>query len=275
MGTLWNRSSVVERYADDIPAAGALAYFYIGGTTTPLSVYSDAGEATVLAWPVVADANGRWPDVFIPYITSYDVRTTTADGVQLTYTLQIPNPNPVEVSTTTPVVSQVQTGMIHAEFVNTVKTGYVRLNGRTIGNASSLASERAHADTADLFAYLWNNLVDAIATVSTGRGGSAASDFAANKNIILPNCQGTTLIGLDDMGDVASGSFVDLVFNVGGSAIIPGSITGINSQPSSFVEVNPTIVDSVVSPSQPIVGVTPQVYNNLPFSRLVTWFIKL
>jgi hypothetical protein len=232
MGSLWNRSGIVERFgADDIKAPGALAYFYQGSTTTPQTVYQDAGQASAHAFPVVADSNGRWPDVFVPYINTaagYDVRVTTSDGVQLSFSQNIPNPNPVDVSVTIPAENQVQTGMIHGELINSTKTGYVRLNGRTIGNAVSGGTERANADTSALFTYLWNNVTDALAPVSGGRGGSAAVDYAANKTITLPDMRGSIMSGLDDMGNSAAGNFSGVSF-LSGSAILPGSATGGNS----------------------------------------------
>jgi len=228
LGSLWNRSGIVERYADDLKAPGAVAYFFSGGTTTPLTVYRDAGESSAHPNPVVADAFGRWPDVFVPYILGYDVQVKTADGVQLTYTQNIPNPDPVELTVTPDPTTSLSTGMVHAELINTTKTGFVRLNGRTMGNASSGGTERANADTSDLFSYLWNSLTDTIAPVSGGRGASAASDFAANKNIILPNAQGSVFIGLDDMGSTAGGWFSGLTFGLG-NATTPGSRIGINT----------------------------------------------
>lgn len=227
MGSLWNRSGIVERYADDIRAAGAKAFFFQGGTTTPLTVFRDSGEAGAHPNPVLADSDGRWPDVFIPYITSYDVQVKSAFDVQLTYSTQITNPNPVDVSVVVDPANTVQTGMGHFEFVNAVKTGYVRLNGRSIGNAASSATERANADTSALFTYLWNNIGNTLAPVSGGRGGSAASDFAANKNITLPDCRGAFLVGLDDMGASAGGFFSGLSF-ITGSAILAASRIGGN-----------------------------------------------
>jgi len=215
MGSLWNRSGTIERQDDDIRAAGALAYFFQGLTTTPLTVYTDAAESEAHPNPVVADAKGRWPDVFVPYITGYDVQVKTEDGVQLSYTQNIPNPDPIDLSVTIPAESQVQTGMIHGELVNATKAGYVRLNGRTLGNAVSGATERANADTSDLFVYLWNNVIDAIATVSTGRGASAASDYAANKTIVLPDARGRALIGLDDMGASSANVITGAAFSPG------------------------------------------------------------
>lgn len=227
MGTLWNRSGTVERYADDLRASGAKAFFFEGGTTTPLTVYRDIGQGSPFTHPVLADANGRWPDIFIPFITSYDVQVTTADDVQLTYTLEIPNPDLTPPVVPTDATHKVQTGMIHAEFINNGKVGFVRLNGRTIGDPSSGATERADPDTSDLFTYLWNNLSDTIAPVSGGRGVSASADFDVSKTITLPDLRGAILIGLDDMGAAAGTFFTGLTFGVG-SAIIPGSSTGAN-----------------------------------------------
>jgi len=228
MGSLWNRSGIVERFADDLKAPGAQAFFFSGGTTTPLSVYEDAGESSAHPHPVVANSNGRWPDVFVPYTLGYDVQVKTAEGVQLTYTQNIPNPDPVELSVTPDPTADVITGMIHPGLVNTTQSGYVRLNGRTMGNGASSGTERANADTEDLFIHLWNGLTDAIAPVSGGRGGSAAADYAANKTITLVNCQGCALVGLDDMGASAGSFFSGLTF-LTGNATTAGSTIGSNS----------------------------------------------
>ena len=115
MGSLWPRSGTIERYADDIRAAGAKAYFYQGGTTTPLTVYGDSGDNEAHPHPVLTDAQGRWPDIFIPYSgTGYDVQVKTANDLQLTYTIQVPNPDPIAVEAP-PAVDGVTTGMVHAE----------------------------------------------------------------------------------------------------------------------------------------------------------------
>lgn len=228
MGSLWNRSGIVERYADDLRAAGAKAYFFEGGTTTPLTVYQDSGEAAAHPHPVVADANGRWPDVFVPYTLSYDVQVKTADDVQLTYSLEIANPDPVELTVTPSPSGNIETGMIHAEVVNSPKTGYVRLNGRTIGNSTSGATERSNEDCVNLFIYLWNNLSNTIAPVSGGRGSSAINDFTSNKTIILPDARGAALIGLDNMGASAGSFFTGLTFALG-DATTAGSSLGTNA----------------------------------------------
>lgn len=228
MGSYWNRSGTVERYADDLRASGALAYFYEGGTTTPLTVYHDSGQTSAHTNPVVADASGRWPDIFVPFIDSYDVRTTSAAGTQLTYSVEIPNPDPVAAPPPDVLPEQlIHTGMLHPEIINTSKAGFVRCNGKTIGNPDSGGTERADTDTADLYTYLWNNLLDVVCPVGGGRGATAALDFAANKPIGLPDLRGAALIGLDNMGNTAAGAFGALTFLTGGPTV-PGSSIGSN-----------------------------------------------
>jgi hypothetical protein len=102
------------------------------------------------------------------------------------------------IATQIATVSSSETGDLTHSY-NTSKSGWVLADGRTIGNASSSGTNRANSDTEDLFTILWDNLADAEAAVSTGRGASAAADFAANKNIALPDHQGRTVAGKDDM----------------------------------------------------------------------------
>lgn len=79
----------------------------------------------------------------------------------------------------------------------TIKTaadaGWVLFNDGTIGDASSGATTRANSDTLALFTLLWTNTADADCAVSSGRGASAAEDFAAHKTIALPKALGRAL----------------------------------------------------------------------------------
>lgn len=92
------------------------------------------------------------------------------------------------------------TGVVKDYVGTTAPTGYVMLSGRTIGDASSSATERANADTSALFTLLWNSMADTEAPVSGGRGASAAADFAAHKTITLPDARGRVIVGKDNMG---------------------------------------------------------------------------
>lgn len=73
---------------------------------------------------------------------------------------------------------------------------WLECNGYSIGNAASNATARANADTYALFAVLWAEAAYTIRTsggVITARGGSAAADFAANKQMSLPEWRGEGL----------------------------------------------------------------------------------
>lgn len=101
-------------------------------------------------------------------------------------------------------LSLVPVGAMIPYIATTAPTGWVRANGRTIGSASSGATERANADTETLYALLWSSYSDTVCAVTGGRGASAAADFAANKPMALPDLRGRAFFGLDDMGNSAA-----------------------------------------------------------------------
>lgn len=110
------------------------------------------------------------------------------------------------------------TGVILPYGASTAPTGWVRPNGLTIGNASSGATERANADTSDLFSFLWTNYADSVCAVSSGRGSTAAADYAANKTITLPDLRGRSFFGMDDMGNSAAGRLGDVITSSNGAS---------------------------------------------------------
>jgi hypothetical protein len=81
------------------PRAGAKLYFFAAGTTNPITVYQDADENTPHANPVVADASGAFPAVYVPGTTSYkfalytsaDVLVDTVDDVTPPILLDTPD----------------------------------------------------------------------------------------------------------------------------------------------------------------------------------------
>lgn len=119
----------------------------------------------------------------------------------------------------------IPTGVMLPYLGTSSPTGWVRANGRTIGNASSSATERANADTETLFTFLWNNFADAQCAVSSGRGASAAADYAANKTIALPSMRGRAPFGLDDMGNTAAGVLGTVITNQTTNGATGGSET--------------------------------------------------
>lgn len=131
----------------------------------------------------------------------------------------------VEVATIGPGGGFIPTGAMWQYLGTTAPTGWVRGNGRTIGNASSSATERANADTEDLFEFLWDNFADAQCAVSSGRGASAAADYAANKTITLPDLRGRSFFGLDDMGATAAARLGAIITDETTNGAVGGSET--------------------------------------------------
>lgn len=96
------------------------------------------------------------------------------------------------------------TGAVFDFVGTTAPTGYVLLDGKTIGSGASAATERANDDTVDLFTLIWNSMSNTVAPVSGGRGVSATADFLANKTITLPDARGRVIVGADNMGGSAA-----------------------------------------------------------------------
>ncbi|CAO3447828.1 hypothetical protein [Azospirillum argentinense] len=66
--------------ANGAPLAGAKLYFFETGTSTPKVVYADIGLSTLHPHPVVADAAGLWPAIYLGP-GSYKLEMKDADGV--------------------------------------------------------------------------------------------------------------------------------------------------------------------------------------------------
>lgn len=92
-------------------------------------------------------------------------------------------------------MSGVPTGAVISGFYTAAPTGWLLLQGSSIGSASSGATALASATAAELFTSLWNSLTNTEAPVSGGRGASAAADFAANKTLTLPDMRQKFPIG--------------------------------------------------------------------------------
>lgn len=215
MAGFWQQSQAQLYNANGKPLIGAKAYFYLGGTTTPITTYSAYALGAVNAQPnpVQTDGFGRWPSVFMDEADGfYRVRVTTAQGSVLYDIDGLPiigpaggggggGDNPVDPN------AVLSTGDMKERYGTGVLAGFVRANGRTIGSATSGASERANSDTQPLFEHLWN--ADPNLVVLGGRGVSSAADWAANKQITLPDRRGRTSVGLDTMGNTAAGIIPD------------------------------------------------------------------
>lgn len=212
------------------PLSGGKLYFYAANTTTPQNVYQDTALSIVHPNPLTLDSAGRVPEFYCAngYIRA---RLTDRYGViqiDLLNTLVIGPSSGGGGGSSVDSSTIFQTGDILGLLVpsSVSRSGWVRVNARTIGNAVSGATERANADTAALFSFLYSNFADGYCPVSGGRGASAAADYAANKTITLPDLRGRSLFGLDDMGNASAARLATGVPFTLGSNIVAGSCGG-------------------------------------------------
>lgn len=198
---------------------------YQAGTTTPAVLYKSPAytNGTEHQNPIPVDGAGRLPAMYGSGAFKFRLLSGTgsivweADGITLT------DP-PAAEDGNGDNTGLMRTGQM-AQFYGTgSQVGYVRMNGRTMGNAASGATERASADTLALYLWLWSQ--DDSLVVVGGRGQSAQQDYDAGKAITLPDGNSCLFASLDGMGAPATGRYGSLTWNSGGSATRLGSKTG-------------------------------------------------
>jgi len=206
---------------------GKIYWIQAGTTSTPQDAFYDSGLASPLPNPYTLEADGRIP---FHYLADGQIKVRIDDSNGVTRFVQdnilVVGPSSGEGGGggVDPTVV-FQTGDCLWLPMQGTRTGWTRANGRTIGSASSGATERANADTSAQFVYLWTNFDNTICPVSTGRGANAAADFAANKTIQLLDMRGYVPGGLDDMGNSAAGRYANVPV-VSGSVTAAGSVLG-------------------------------------------------
>lgn len=96
------------------------------------------------------------------------------------------------------VLPTAMVGEVRIWAANSAPSGWLILDGSTIGDVASGAT-LANAAHQALFQFLWDNIADANAPVSGGRGVSAAADWTAGKTIRLPDARGRDIIGASNV----------------------------------------------------------------------------
>jgi hypothetical protein len=208
------------------PLAGCLLYIYAANTTTPQDSFLDQGLLIKNPWPLAGDNSGRVP-MFYLADGSVHVRLTDSGGV-----VQFDYPSMLVIGPSTgggggggsvDPTTIFQTGDTIWLDVSGTRTGWVRDNGRTIGNAVSGASERANADCQALFVFLWGTYADAVCPVVGGRGANGLADFTAGKQITLPDKRGYSPVGDTAMGNADTA-------RLAGAPIVQGNATTAGSK---------------------------------------------
>jgi hypothetical protein len=204
-----------------LKAVGAQIFTFDAGTSNARVAYRD-GSNNPQPWtqPFNTDVNGQIPPFWIVGTTAYRVRILSAQNVPL---LDIDNLTAeIAVPSAPPVTNGYSTGDTIFRFDTAEKAGFVKLNGKTLGSAASLADYRDDSSI-DLYTLLYNGIL--ALTVSGGRGASAAADFAAAKTLTLPDMKSRSPFGLDTMGGAAANRLTGVTFSSGNSSTL-GSTGG-------------------------------------------------
>jgi hypothetical protein len=155
-------------------ASGAKAFFFEANTNTPLTVYTDQGLTTPHAFPVVASSRGVLPVIYLPY-TDYRVLIRSAADVTIYDAPYVPNEAPPSsggglVVTSTQIY---RTGYVLMSPFDDPIDGFVRMNGRTLGSASSGATKDEFRSQSNRIAVHGSTLHRTVP--GTGGGGLGAS----------------------------------------------------------------------------------------------------
>lgn len=210
-----------------VPLGGCLLYTIQAGTTsTPQNAFKDTGLTNPQPNPMSCDGFGRLPQFFladgqikIRLTDSLGNAILTADNILVVG----PSAGGGSGATIDPTTIAA-TGDIKQVYGNQVLSGWVRFNGRTLGSATSGATERANSDVQALFQYLWST--DTTLVVVGGRGGSSIADWNANKQLTLPDGRGRALGALDDMGNAAAGRYGTATFAAGNATTLGSALAG-------------------------------------------------
>jgi hypothetical protein len=216
------------------PLAGCQVYVYRAGTVaTPQQPYYDYGLSQVAPNPLTCDQYGRVPFFWVANGLIH-VRLLDSTGVVVWDNTQYalgPSSGSGGGGGTVDPTTIAATGDIKFRATGEVLTGWVRMNGLTIGSATSGASERANSDTQNLFIYEWTNCSsptsNARCAVSGGLGASALADFNANKTLTLPDWRDRGPVGRDCMGNSCrAGLLSSNIGSGGGDGVDTGGAFG-------------------------------------------------
>lgn len=138
------------------------------------------------------------------------------------------------------------TGVYLPYALSTAPDGWLFMDGRTIGSATSGATSRANADCYDLYIGLWTSMSNTEAPVTGGRGASAIADWNANKPIAIPDHRGRVPAGKDNMGGTAANRLTSAASGINGAVL--GAAGGADSHVLSAAQMpshshTPTFTD--------------------------------
>jgi len=187
MAQLFSLSGQTLVDGNGAPYAAAKAYFYETGTTTPKTTYSNAGLSSANANPVVADADGRFGDIYlvagrykVVLATSADVAIDTLDPVDATSQLIAQASAP---GTTYPFLRYHNTTDGHVYRRNAANSAWIDeglvdelINAATVSEVLT-GTSTAKAVTPDSLAGLWQRGSDIASATTISLPASGGYDF--------------------------------------------------------------------------------------------------
>lgn len=106
---------------------GAKLEFYLANTTTPADTYVDAAQTTKHPWPVVADATGKFPVIWLPSGVNCDVVLKDAAGATLETYQDIDGGPDASGSDASEIGRAVEVGSIVWHSLPEVPAGWLRI----------------------------------------------------------------------------------------------------------------------------------------------------
>ena len=230
MAQLFSLSGQTLVNGSGVPYAAAKASFFETGTTTPKATYSNAGLTSANSNPVVADADGRFPDIYlvagrykVVLATSADVAIDTLDPVDATSQLISQSAAP---AATYPFLRYHNTTDGNVYRRNAANSAWINegpvdslISGATVSEVlTGTATDKAV--TPDALAGLWQRGADiaSASTLSLPAGGGGVFNVTGTTTINgISSAQGGRMVTLRFSGALT------LTHN-GSSFILPGAV---------------------------------------------------
>jgi microcystin-dependent protein len=202
VGIRYSEPNVYEIDQNGVPLIGGQLFFFVTGTSTPLSTYADVNLTIPNPNPIVLDSNGRAGSVFLTQAQAYKVQLFTA------------NPNPAVVSTP----SDPQGTEIWTEDPVGPAAGGVQVVNGIIGEVRAFAgiASAIPAQWYECYGQAVSRTTYALAFAVLGTtwgNGDGSSTFN------LPDLRGRVMAGLDNMGGTAANRITSGVCGVPGTTL--------------------------------------------------------
>lgn len=263
LGVTYAVTSNVQAKDKTLPILSASQYWQMNDTNTGIAAVSNVEESgcSTLRSELASPTSGADGARMVGYYSATNGETTVKNELDSLYTL---------------ISYSITTGIILPTFTMAAPTGWLILNGETIGSTSS-GADHAGLDYQDLFEHLWNNTPDSSCAVSSGRGASATADFIANKTLTIPDARDRTMRG-NNAGNLAAAGGADSVTL--SKANIPPHVhtynvaTGLLPQDGWDTSCL-TSLTSANTGDGSADGLAGDAFSIVPKNLLVNWMIKL